>query len=251
MEHLGQAFLVPGPCTQGKNNMTDSAKIAQADKMMLDRYGLGKDVAKTEIERNPIASAIHQTAILIIAELLAKANEPGQAGTHAYDMLAAYAKADLNTTEALIHMVAATVLKKLIDEEGGGRANISISPMDMDELFKEYHVKAERNGLITTISIHAIQADDYPALGQTRLLEQNEDTSGALPQAEPKPERPVWGVRYARLDGEPRFFTVANRDDAETVLRSMNLDPTAHIENRMCQHETCPSNVCNEVTSEG
>lgn len=161
----------------------------------------------------------------------------GQAGTTAYDMLSAYASAEAATTEALIGLVAATVLAKLIEEEGGGRSNISFTPQDMDATFRDYHVDHSHEGIITKVSLSP-KTDRHE-----RLMTQDEDTTKALPQAEPKPERPVWAVRMFGKDGLPYLRECNDRFHAETILGVV--DQPASIENRMCIHPECPSDRCN------
>lgn len=154
-------------------------------------------------------------------------------GTHAYDLLAAFTTADLDVTESLIQMTAATVLYKLIQDEGGGRANVRFSPADMDAMYRDYHIEAGRDGLITFVRI-------IPKEGTSdRLMVQDEDTSDALPQAEAKPERPLWAIREGT-----QLFRCLDQRDAQRQLAGHN--PIAVIENRFCWHEECPSEHCNK-----
>lgn len=188
-----------------------------------------------------------------------------QAGTHAYDMLATYAKADANTTESLIYMVAATVLYKLIEEEGGGRSNISFSPKDMDDMFRNYTIDATRDGMLTVVRIAPREGSDHGKVADVgqmgeitqdtfkRLLVQDEDGSGAKPQAEAKVyDRPFWQVKTFNADGQPVSIDCSTRDVAEEVERiEIAEGHPAKVENRYCLHKECPAERCNhaEVTS--
>lgn len=153
----------------------------------------------------------------------------------AYDLLASFAAADLDHTEALIQMVAATVLSVLIRDEGGGRANVRFSPQDMDDTYKHYQVEAGRDGLITFVRI-------VPREGTAESLAAGVDPypdEPAKPQAEEKSERPVWTLR------EGSRLTICNDRAGAEALILKSVDPTAAIENRYCAHEDCPSERCN------
>lgn len=155
-------------------------------------------------------------------------------GTHAYDLLASFAEADLGVTEALIQMTAATVLSVLIREEGGGRANVAFSPKDMDDMHKMYDIETGREGMLTFVRI-------VPKEGTAQtLVDTYEDYSGDLKdQAEPKPERPLWFVR----DGAGLHEYPSKVMAEEAMLKSV--DPIATVENRHCGHPECPSEHCN------
>lgn len=166
-----------------------------------------------------------------------------QAGTHAYDLLAAFAKADVDNTVALIELVAATVLYKLIDEEGGGRSNITFSPKDMDDMIRSYEIESGHEGLITTVkisprekSVHGMFFDPDPTTA-----------TSTHDQAQPKDERPVWAIRWFDDAGQPHLHRMHDRADAERQIASYHRDgvPNGDIENRMCMHIDCPSTRCN------
>ncbi len=181
------------------------------------------------------------------------------AGTSAYEMVAAAEIANVETTETLMQMLAATVLSNLIDEEGGGRANIWYSPESMTEMMQRYDMTATRDGMITLVSIKpkpGAMSDGKKLLQDTPSLRLDliESVAFAKPQAEAKPhDRPVWAIRF---DGN--LFRMHDRADAERNLDSYG--NTATVENRFCVHTDCPSTKCNhvpdqdsteEVTSEG
>lgn len=154
------------------------------------------------------------------------------AGTHAFDMIAAIEMGNVEITETLIHMVAATVLAKQIEEEGGGRSNITFSPADMDAMHRDYEMQTKRDGLITTVTIvprnphtHTVGGPDHT---MNRLMAQAEDDRGALPQVEQSPAKPYFFYR----DGGGRQGPMEKDAAQDLVFKSV--DPTAHVENRMC-----------------
>lgn len=222
--------------------------IQEAEARLLKAYGLGQVSAEQHLRTDPIAKAMHDCAVLVIAGLL---DEPIQ-GTHVFDMIAAVEQGNVETTETLIHMVAATVLAKLIEDEGGGRSNISFSPADMDAMHRDYEMVANRDGMVTTIKIiprdpHALIVGG-PDHDLNRLMAQNEDTEGALPQVEASPAKPYFFFR----DGAGRQGPMSQDDAQALVLKSV--DPTAHVENRMCGRVECPNSdmqgacpACNSV----
>lgn len=172
------------------------------------------------------------------AEIEAHLAEPVE-GTHVFDMIAAVEQGNIETTETLIHMVAATVLAKLIEDEGGGRSNISFSPADMDAMHRDYEMETNRDGMVTTVKIiprdtHALIVGG-PDHALNRLMAQDEDTEGALPQVEASPAKPYFFFR----DGAGRQGPMSQDDAQALVLKSV--DPTAHVENRMCGRTNCPN----------
>lgn len=156
-------------------------------------------------------------------------------------------------TSTLVDMVAATVLATLIEEEGGGRSNISISPMSMNHMTKNYDMTVAHDGMIRNVSI--TMKEDSPLRDESTwgapsnrhgVMHQDENPTGARPQAEPKEyNRPVWVVRVPD-PVNPYLRECFNREDAERVLRGLaDVSPLARIENRHCLHEVCPSDRCN------
>lgn len=180
-------------------------------------------------------NALLSDAKRLAGSALAQREEEEVPGTHVYDLLAVFAKADLDHTEALIQMVAATVLYRLIQDEGGGRANVQFSPETMDAMHRDYRVEATRIGMITNVRI-VPREHIAPSL---RLSDDPYPDEPAKPQAEEKPERPLWFVR----DGSG-LVSYPDRAEAERgVLTSV--DPIAAVENRYCNHLDCPSERCN------
>lgn len=168
------------------------------------------------------------------------------AGTHAFDMIAAIEMGNVEITETLIHMVAATVLAKLIEEEGGGRSNITFSPADMDAMHRDYEMQTKRDGLVTTITLvprdHMTHAVNNRLLTPMEagekiasLLAQPEDTTDALPQVEKSVAKPYFFYR----DGGGRKGPMSKDEAQDLVFKSV--DPTAHVENRMCGNVECPN----------
>lgn len=178
------------------------------------------------------------------AELEAHLAEPVH-GTHVFDMIAEIEKGNVATTETLIHMVAGTVLAKLIEDEGGGRSNVSFSPADMDAMHRDYELETNRDGLITTIKLiprdgkmqthHIVDEPFISPEAFDSLMTQDEDTTDALPQAEKSVAKPYWFFN----DGEVREGPM----DKEMAQRMMAVtkSPLAHIENRMCGRAECPN----------
>lgn len=167
-------------------------------------------------------------------------------GTHAYDLLAAFAKSDLENTEALIEMVAATVLYKLAMEEGKGRSNISISPLDMDEMWRAMEVTSNRDGMVCHISISPREKETqslYVDIGNTYI---DEDVSKAKPQAEAVfANRPVWAIRWSNEAGT-HLAKMLDELDARRQYASFVVEGFAppQIENRHCMHIDCPTEKC-------
>lgn len=183
------------------------------------------------------------------------------ASSSAYELVAAAEMANVETTETLIHMIAATVLSKLIDEEGGGRSNISFSPADMDAMHQRYVLDATRDGMLTTVSItpregafegglHVSTASAEGGLSappESFYRSQEPIDSGpAKPQADIHVyDRPLWAVR---IDG--MLVPCSDRNAAErsvswhTANRTENI---VQIENRFCYHDDCPADRCLHV----
>lgn len=168
------------------------------------------------------------------------------AGTTAYEMIAAMETANLETTETLINMVAATVLMKI-----GGPRSVSISPADMDAMYRAYDMTAKRDGMITTVSIMPRPNDS--AIEPPVSLYATENTSAEEPQPQAEGQvyvRPVWAISYHDKDGKPCLASMHDRRDAERHVGDYG--DLAAVENRCCLHPDCPAEHCNrvEVTSD-
>lgn len=161
-------------------------------------------------------------------------------------------------TSTLMDMTVATVLATLIEEEGGGRSNIAISPMSMDHMMKHYLYEVRNEGMIRHVSIKLREDSDLKDEAAWRepsnrhgVMHQDEDASGAKPQAEPKVrDRPVWAIK----NGHGSLFRMHDQADAERQLRGegdhmhaprFKDDPLSVIENRWCLHVDCPTTGCN------
>jgi hypothetical protein len=198
-----------------------------------------EDAGHGKTDLDPRLSLLHE-----INEELAK--DGGQAGTHAYDMMAAVEEINTGNTAVLIELIAAVVMSGLISDKASAIA-VSFSPVDIDEMQKQFVVDAKRDGMQLTVTL---TRRSLPT--KSWLADADESGAGAKPQAEAvdTPERPVWAVRTA--DGV--LVGMESREDAETQFSQANppYDTTARIENRFCLHETCPSTRCNlsEATSE-
>lgn len=169
-------------------------------------------------------------------------------------------------TSTLMDMLAATILATLIEEEGGGRANIVYSPMSMDHMMKHYTYTTENDGLIRTVRITLREDSNLNDESAWRdpsnrhgVMHQDETGAGAKPQAEPKVhDRPVWAIRHVGVDGEPRLAKMHDQGDAARHLADYSVDgaPLPEVQNRFCLHIGCPTTGCleesaPEVASEG
>lgn len=201
-----------------------------------------------------------------VAELEAAAAEPS-AGTSAYLMLAEGERANIEVTETLIHMVAATVLAKLIEDEGGGRCNVEFSPKDMDDMHRRYEIEAEHDGLLTKIKIvprpgafagngdelvktipgdRVIVDPEQPEPPESFYRTQDRDEVPAKSQSpEHVYDRPLWATR---VDG--KLFPASDKLQAERMVKGAKGDQIATIENRYCYHKECPAERCNVVAAE-
>jgi hypothetical protein len=120
-------------------------------------------------------------------------------------------------------------------------------------MHRDYEIEANRDGMVTTVKIIPRETTGLYIGGSgdhttNRLMIQDEDTEGALPQVEASPAKPYFFFR----DGAGRQGPM-DRDAAQgLVLKSV--DPTAHVENRMCGRVECPNSdmqgacpACNPV----
>jgi hypothetical protein len=184
-------------------------------------------------------------------------------GTSAYTMLAAAEQANVETTETMIQMIAATVLAAVLDNGVGGPFRqdngswaVSFSPADVDAMYRAYDMSAKREGMLTTVSImeRAVAETHQP----TSLYVQAGDTDAepVKPQAEVVAyDRPLWAIRYYSNDGGVYLALMHDQADAmrhlpDYVGRYDQPEPT--IENRWCLHPDCPTTGCThtEATSE-
>lgn len=191
-------------------------------------------------------------------EIVEEMRQPS-AGTSAYEMIAAAEIASVETTDTLMQMVAATVLSVLIDEEGGGRSNVSYSPFTMDSMMARYDFTAKRDGMITTVHIKpkpgafarngdqllpTIPGDPFVPMPKSVMYAQEGiDDAPAEPQAEAVSfDRPLWA---ARVDGT--LHPASDRSEAERLVSTADMGQVAQIENRFCYHQDCPAERCNHV----
>lgn len=159
-----------------------------------------------------------------------------------FDMMAAGATLEAQTIQTLMAMQTATVLAALIEEEGGGRSNMSYSPMKMAEMLALYGYTVEHDKLITTVRI-------FEKASLSMLVRDGEQADAdAKPQAEPKVwDRPIWAVRISGDTDEPYLRQCNDRDDAERVIRALSATLITQVENRFCLHPDCPTTGCNET----
>lgn len=165
-------------------------------------------------------------------------------------------------TSTLMDMTVATVLATLIEEEGGGRSNIGISPLSMDHMMKHYLYEVRNEGMIRHVSIklredsnlqdEAAWREPSNRHGLVDVAPDSLTIDQLKPQAEPKEyNRPVWAVRFWCATGDgfrPELRACADHEDAARTVRGYHDDdgrPDASIENRWCLHEDCPTSGCN------
>lgn len=163
-------------------------------------------------------------------------------------------------TSTLMDMTVATVLATLIEEEGGGRSNVSISPMSMDHMQQHYLYEVRNEGMIRHVSIKLREDSNLQDEAAWRepsnrhgVMHQDEDTSNAKPQAEPKVhDRPYWVVKEGGQLSRGislEQWEKATKADCEELVRNLPKDPSVPItiENRYCLHSDCPSMGCNRT----
>lgn len=175
-------------------------------------------------------------------------------------------------TSTLMDMLAATILATLIDQEGGGRTNISFSPHSMKEKMAAWSYAVETDGMIRTVRISPVNADEFEpgdgaAIQKGMILKglgPVVDSGTARPQAEPKEyKRPIWVIRYADKEANPHLAVMHDRADAARHVGDYKTSgqPWPEVQNRWCLHPECPTTGClydderkdssTEVASEG
>jgi hypothetical protein len=230
----------------GGGHPLDNEQLLLSFNQELSRQGFVRPAA--DLDSDNIAAArealrivfdtYFQNMMSLAASVLSQdeqgADDDGNAGTHAYDMLAALAEHDAATTETLIHMIAATVLSLKFGPSmrpGKDAVAVIFSPLDMDAMLKHYEMTATHEGVITTVRI--TRRETPLAEG---VMAQSEDVSNAQPQAMPMVERKYWffnSTTTGRIGPE-------DREDVEARLQVSD-DLTARLENRACPRRFCPS----------
>lgn len=240
--------------------MTDSSFAERVNQAVKGLRDIQYDHRHTQ---SPVATHILRKlddtadALESIAEGLS--SFPAGAGSSAHQLLADAEKLNVEVTSSLIEMVAATVLSKLIEEEGGGRSSIEFTPADMDAMSQRYVLHASSEGMATKVRIEprpGSQAALVTSTPASFYRDSGIDASDAKPQAPVHDyNRPVWAIRHYGDDGEPLLACMHDQRDAERHLADYNGPydlPEPSIENRMCLHPDCPAEHCNqaEVTSD-
>lgn len=165
-------------------------------------------------------------------------------------------------TSTLVDMVAATVLATLIEEEGGGRTNICLSPASMEERLRtwSYEVTHRDMNRVIVVSPRVFGAwsatDEPPVETKLRQVLSEGEAGGSLqvlPDTPREFDRPLWAVRYFDKDGTTYLAKMNDRADAQRhVADYTHLGlPNPQIENRFCLHPSCPTSGCvdSEATS--
>ena len=173
------------------------------------------------------------------------AKDGGQAGTHAYDMMAAVEEINAGNTAILIELVAAVVLAK--SHPDAPDRSITFQPSDIDDMQRAYDMTTKRDGMHLTVTLtkKAETTESWQAGPE-------ESGEGALEQAVRPPERPVWAIAGGcDADMTPSLKgPYESRSAAEEAFRTLPQD-RFRIQNRFCMHPSCPTKHCYgpEVTS--
>jgi len=77
-----------------------------------------------------------------------------------YAALAMYASADQRSTANMIELIAATVLRKLVDPKGEAVASVSLSPDDLEATARSHYFEARYQGDTMTILMTEITSVD-------------------------------------------------------------------------------------------
>lgn len=203
-------------------------------------------------------------AITIAAEKIAAAIPDYPA------MMVSAAALENEVTSHLMDMLAATIMATLFEEEGGGRSNISYSPMSMKHMTDNYEFTSEIKGMVRTIRISLRPESELnnpeawrkPSNRHGIMTLTNDEVQeaglggAAKPQAEERVyDRPLWAIAHHDEDGTLKFAKMADRWDAARRLGSYKVSgqPWPTIQNRFCLHTECPASGCTrqaEVASE-
>lgn len=196
------------------------------------------------------AQSLNRSPASIAAEKIAELTKSDAA------MMVAGQALENEITSTLMDMLAATILVKLIEEEGGGRANIRYSPFDMEQAMSRWNYTVENEGMVRNVRISMKEGgsaeaefektDEAPFPGASGLMRRDDlSTEGAKPQAEEHIyDRPLWAVK-----GDGRLRNCHDRKDAEAQCLSLierNPEEIYTVENRHCLHWECPASGCNE-----
>lgn len=202
----------------------------------LERAGV--EVTKTDNKKANLGLYPSVALLNQLNELLAK--DGGQAGTHAYDMMAAVEEINTGNARVLIELIAGVVMMKRNDNPLLDTMSVTFQPSDIDEMQRNYEFGVKRYGLHVTVTL--VRKAEPTESWTFR----DDDEVPAKPQAEAQPDRPVWAIRVSdMLTGYP------DRATAEDMLLRMVPELGAQIENRYCLHPECPTTGCNhaEATS--
>lgn len=167
-------------------------------------------------------------------------------------ILVSAAQIENEVTSTLINMVAATVLATLINTEGGGRTNVTISPGEMQAVLSEWEYTVETKGMYRTIRIApknpADWTDEKPPSKLESLLMGDHDDGPATSQApEHEYTRPLWAVNYLNKLSGRSLMRCYDQADAERQIRAFSVATAdARIENRWCLHPGCPTTGCQD-----
>lgn len=204
---------------------------------ILESTGLAIDGQGVEEDSEDMPIDPRLVFLTELNDLLAK--DGGQAGTHAYDMMAAVEDINTGNTRVLIELIAGVVLmKKTVPTNDP--ISVTFQPSDIDVMQRHYEFGVKRHGLHVTVTL------TKKAEPSESWTFRDDDDVPAKPQVEAQPDRPVWAIRVGdTLTGYP------DRALAEDMLLRVMTELGAQIENRYCLHPECPTTGCNhaEATS--
>lgn len=206
---------------------------------ILDRHQLRIEQDDEDEELDP--------RLVFLSDLNDELAKGGNAGTHAYDMMAAVEEINAGNTRVLIELIAAVVLAKTA-QKGILARSVTFAPQDIDDMQRAYDMTVKRDGMHVTVTLNK---KDEPT--ESWQLGEGEDGEGAKDQATAPPERPVWAIAGGcDADMVPALKgPYASRAEAEEAYSRLPAD-RFRIQNRFCMHGNCPSDRCNhpEATSD-
>lgn len=187
----------------------------------------------------------HDPRLRLLAEINdLLAQDGGQAGTHAYDMMAAVEEINAGNARVLMELVAGVILAKVKPISDHWPHGVTFQASDIDDMQRAYIFGVKHDGMQTTVTL----TKKAEPTESWQFAEEGADED-ALEQAVVPQERPIWAVR----DGDRLMYDCTDRAEAEAYLTQTDfLSEIAHVENRFCNHHDCPSTRCNlaEVTSD-
>lgn len=201
---------------------------------ILEKLGLSIDGAALDDDSEDMPV---DPRLLFLAELNEElAKDGGQAGTHAYDMMAAVEEINTGNTRVLIELIAGVVMMKRSENPLLDTMSVTFQPSDIDDMQRNYEFGVKRHGLHVTVTL------TKKAEPSESWTFRDDDDVPAKQQVEAQPDRPVWAIRVGDT-----LTCFPNRPMAENSLRQMTPELGGQIENRYCLHSDCPTTGCNQA----